>query len=334
MSTLEETWQRVGFEDPAEVERMLVRGTFAGALVGAGAMLCSGATRTAHLAGYTLAMIAAVLLVVLPRPRLRFRLGVLACSAWLPVFLPWTPTTLVYFFTVPLGVMLALEPLSFARRAALVLGPSVGAAWCLVLERWLSARHLGPGIALGWFPLMACGLFVSVGAALAWVSFAADAMEPRLMVQPKVLHAWQRVRAALRRMPVGTPRTELEAIALEGAARWLKVKAERDEVASALDQSAEEEAREAVTALSERIAQTTDTELASHLEQLRRVHRETLEQIDGLHRRVERLEARTAAEAGFLETAAFTVELAPRNEAGVRELASRLRFLAPRTSAS
>ena len=189
MSTLEETWQRVGFEVPAEVERLLVRGTLAGAVVGAGAMLCSGALRTANTAGYTLALIAGVLLAVLPKQRLRFRLGVLACSAWLPVFLPWTPSTLVYFFTVPLGLMLALEPLSFARRAAIVLGPSVGAAWCLLLERWLSARHLGHATALGWFPLLACGLFVSVGAALASLSFAADAVEPRLMIQPKVLHA-------------------------------------------------------------------------------------------------------------------------------------------------
>ena len=166
-------------------------------------------------------------------------------------------------------------------------------------------------------------------AALAWLSFAADAVEPKLVSQPKVLHAWQRVRTALGRLPTGAPRTELEALAREGVARWLAVKAERDQLAESLDEQAEQEAREAVTALSERISETTDAELGAHLSQLRRVHKDTLEQLDGLRRRVERLEARTAAEAGWLETAAFSLELAPKGEAGTRELASRLRSLSP-----
>lgn len=331
MSALEQAWERVGFEDPAAVERLLVRGALGGALAGGLVMLVGGLSRTASTAGYTLALAAGLLLLLLPGQGLGARLAVLAASALLPVFVPSTPATLAYFFTVPLGLMLASAPLSLARRLAVCAGPSLGAAWCLLLERWLSGRHLGPGAALGWLALLGAGVFLAAGAALAWVSLAADAVEPKLASQPRVLHAWQRVRAALGRLPRGGPRAELEALAHEGAARWLEVKAERDLLASSLDEHTEQEAREAVTALVERIGETTDTELASHLGQLLRVHRDTLEQLDGLRRKVERLEARTAAEAGWLETAAFSVELAPRNEPGTRELASRLRSLAPRT---
>lgn len=328
-SALEQTWERVGFEDPAAVERLLVRGAIGGALAAALALLVGGLGRTASTSGYTLALTASILLVLLPKQGLGVRLSVLAASCLLPVFVPTTPSTFPFLFTVPLGLMLANEPLSHARRLVLAVGPTLGAAWCLLLERWLSARHLGPGVALGWLALGGAGLFVSVGAALAWLSFAADAVEPKLASQPKVLHAWQRVRTALGRLPTGAPRTELEALAREGVARWLAVKAERDQLAESLDEQAEQEAREAVTALSERISETTDAELSAHLGQLRRVHKDTLEQLDGLRRRVERLEARTAAEAGWLETAAFSLELAPRGEAGTRELASRLRSLSP-----
>jgi hypothetical protein len=331
MNALEETWSRTGFDEPSTVERLLVRGALAGALsAGALALLGEGVPQLRLLPSHVVAFTAAVLMTVLPRQSLSARLALGGVAAMLPVFLPWTPSMLPYFFTVPLGMVLAQEPASLVRKGVSLVGPSFGAAWCLLLERWLSARHLGPLASMGSLALFAAGLFIAVGASLAWVSFAADAMEPKLVGQPKVRLAWLRLQAALKRLPQGEPRAQLQLLAAEGAARCVKARAEHDELASTLDETSETEARESVTALKERIEETADAELKAHLGQLLRVHQDTLEQLDGLRRKVERLEARTAAEAGWLETAAFSVELAPRNEGGVRELAARLQSLAPR----
>lgn len=327
MSALQETWQRVGFDEPAVVERMLVRGALAGALAGALGALAGAALRPHSAGPLSVTFAAALLLLVLPAQTLGLRLGLAAAAALLPVILPWTPATLPYFFTVALGLALAFEQSTGWRRAAALIGPSLGGAWCLLLERWLSARHLGSAAALSWVALIGVGLFVSIGAVLARVTFSADAVEPTLSELPRVRLTWLRLRAALERLPQGQPRTELAALVREGAARCVRARASRDELASALDESVEEEAREAVIALKARLLTTTDPELNAHLSQLLRVHSDTLEQVDGLRRRVERLEARAAAEAGWLETAAFSVELAPRNDQGVRDLASRLRAL-------
>ena len=328
MATFEETWQRVGFEDAAAVERLLTRGAVAGAVGGVLAAMVGGLTHTPHTAAYAVSFSAALLLLVLPRQTFGLLLALTAAVTLLPVFLPWTPPTLPFFFTVPLGLAMALEPLSPVRRLVAAVGPSLGGAWCLVVEHWLSARHLGGASALGWVALLAAGLFLSAGAALAWLSFAVDAVEPKLAAQPKVRLAWLRLRTALRRLPKGEPRARLEALALEGAARCVSARAQRDEVAGAFDADLESDAREAVTALTHRLTETADAELKSHLAQLLRVHQDTLEQLEGLRRKVDRFEARTAAEAGWLETAAFSVELAPKSELGLRELASRLDSLA------
>jgi hypothetical protein len=285
-------------------------------------------THTPHTAAYAVSFSAALLLLVLPRQTFGLLLALTAAVMLLPVFLPWTPSTLPFFFTVPLGLAMALEPLSPVRRLVALVGPSLGGAWCLLVEHWLSARHLGGASALGWVAMLAAGLFVSAGAALAWLSFAVDAVEPKLAVQPKVRLAWLRLRTALRRLPKGEPRARLEALAHEGAARCVSARAQRDEVAGSLDEDLEHDAREAVTALTQRLTETADAELKSHLAQLLRVHQDTLEQLEGLRRKVERFEARAAAEAGWLETAAFSVELAPKSELGLRELASRLDSLA------
>ena len=328
MATLEETWQRVGFEDAAAVERLLTRGALAGAIAGLGAVLVGGLTHTPHTASYSVSFSAALLLLVLPRQSFGLLLALTGAVVLLPVFLPWTSSTLPFFFTVPLGLAMALEPLTPVRRLVAAVGPSLGGAWCLLVERWLSARHLGGASALGWVALLAAGLFLSAGAALAFLSFAVDAVEPKLASQPKVRLAWLRLRAALRRLPRGEPRAKLEALALDGAARCVSARAQRDEVARSLDEDLEHDARDAVSALTQRLTETADAELKSHLAQLLRVHQDTLEQLEGLRRKVERFEARAAAEAGWLETAAFSVELAPKSELGLRELASRLDSLA------
>ena len=328
MATLEETWQRVGFEDSAAVERVLMRGALVGAVGGGAGAVLGSLSHSPGSGAFAVSFAAALLLLVLPRQTVGLLLALTAAAALLPVFIPWTPSTLPYFFTVPLGLAMALEPLTPVRRLVALVGPSLGGAWCLVVEHWLSARHLGGASALGWVALLASGLFISAGAAMAWLSFAVDAVEPRLAAQPKVRLAWLRLRTALRRLPKGEPRARLEALAHEGASRCVSARAQRDEVAASLDEGLEADARAAVAALTERLTETADAELKSHLAQLLRVHQDTLEQLDGLRRKVERFDARAAAEAGWLETAAFSVELAPKSELGLRELASRLDALA------
>lgn len=336
MHTLEQTWQRVGFEEPQKVERWLVHGTVTGVAAGAlGAMLGALAQRLDHggfAVQFSVAFTAAMLTLVLPRQHFGIRLSVMMLSVLLMVLSlePWMPAVLPYFFTVPLGLLLAFESQTRLRRLLAFAGPSLGAAWCLLLERWLSGRHLGPAATLGWLAMIAAGLFISAGASLSFLSFCIDTVEPKLAVQPRVRLAWLRLRAALQRLPRGEPRVALEALAQEGAARCVSARAQRDELEGSLDEQVERDSREAVKALRERLEETADPELQSHLAQLLRVHQDTLEQLDGLHRKAARLEAREAAEAGWLETAAFSVELAPKSELGALELSSRLRGLLPR----
>lgn len=336
MHSLEQTWQRVGFEEPHTVERWLVHGTVTGVAVGAlGAMMGALAQRLEHggfAVQFSVAFTAAMLTLVLPRQHFGIRLSVMMLSFLFMVLSlrSWTPAVLPYFFTVPLGLTLAFESKTRLRQLLAFAGPSLGAAWCLLLERWLSGRHLGPAATLGWLAMIGAGLFISAGAALSWLTFSVDAVEPKLVDQPKVRLAWLRLRTALGKLPRGAPRLALEALAHEGATRCVSARALRDELARSLDEQAERDSREAVKALRERLEETVDPELQSHLAQLLRVHQDTLEQLEGLHRKAARLEAREAAEAGWLETAAFSVELAPKSELGALELSSRLRGLLPR----
>lgn len=333
MRALEETWQRLGFENAAEVEKRLVHGTAVGVLGGLTGAWLGGLVRPQDqgLLSISLAITLAawLLMLVLPRLTLGYRLTLLGTTGLLSLFLPGNTPVLPLFFTVPLGLVLALEPATWGRKLLAFAGPTVGAGWCGLVAYGLSARHLRLGSLPTWLPIAFAGLFITAGAVLASVTFAVDTIEPKLLGQPKVRLAWLRVRAALDRLPQGESRRQLETLAREGAARCVSARAEHDEMASSLDGAAEQDARAAVFALKEKLEETTDEELKTHLSQLLRVHQDTLEQFDGLRRRFERLEARTAAEAGWLETAAFSLELAPRSELGVRDLAARLAALSP-----
>ena len=328
MRTLEETWQRLGFENASEVEKKLLYGTLVGVFGGlAGGWL--GRLLRPHDLGslaisLTTAFAAALLMLVLPRLTLRYRLGLLGTIGLMSFFIPWASPSLPLFFTVPLGLVLALEPAAWGRKLLAFAGPTLGAGWFSLVAYGLWARHLGLGTLPSWVALAGAGLFITAGAVLASVTFAVDSMEPKLVDQPRVRLAWLRLRAALDRLPKSGARVQLEALARQGAERCVNARAEHDEVARSLEGGAEQRAREAVLALKEKLGETTDAELKTHLWQLLRVHQDTLEQLEGLRRRFERLEARTAAEAGWLETAAFSIELAPRSELGVRDLAARL----------
>lgn len=333
MRALEETWQRLGFENASEVERKLLHGTLVGVFGGlAGGWL--GRLLRPHDLGslaisLTIAFAAALLMLVLPRLTLCYRLGLLGTIGLMSFFIPWASPSLPLFFTVPLGLVLALEPAAWGRKLLAFAGPTLGAGWFALVAYGLWARHLGLGTLPSWVALAGAGLFITAGAVLASVTFAVDSMEPKLVDQPRVRLAWLRLRVALAKLPASDSRRQLESLAREGAARCVSARAEHDDVASSLDGAAEQDARAAVFALKEKLEETTDAELKTHLWQLLRVHQDTLEQLEGLRRRFERLGARTAAEAGWLETAAFSIELAPKSELGVRELASRLLSLSP-----
>ncbi|MDP2273847.1 MAG: hypothetical protein Q8K32_24110 [Archangium sp.] len=334
MSALEETWQRLGFENAAEVEKRLLHGTAVGVLGGLAGAWLGGLLRPydpgAPVVSLAVSFAAGLLMLVLPRLTPGYRLALLGTTGLTTLFLPWANgSALPFFFTVPLGLVLALEPATWWRKLLAFAGPSLGAGWCVLVAYWLSARHLGLGTMPAWLALAGAGLFITAGAVLASVTFAVDTVEPKLVDQPRVRLAWLRLRAALDRLPKGEPRRQLEKLAREGATRCVLARAEHDDAASSLDGAAEQDARAAVFALKEKLEVTTDAELKTHLSQLLRVHQDTLEQFDGLRRKFERLEARTAAEAGWLETAAFSIELAPKSELGVRELAARLHSLSP-----
>lgn len=328
MRTAVELWQRVGFEDAPRVDQLLLRGAAVGAVGAAFGTLVTTVTSARPPGGLPVAFAAALALVALPRHGFGLRLALAFAVSVLALLLPWSPSSLPYFFTVALGVSLALEPLPAWRRGLALVGPSLGAAWCLWVVRWLSAWHLGPFAAARWLPIAAAGLFVAAGASLAWVSFAGDAVEPRLLVTPKVLHTWLRLRSALRRIPQGAHRARLQALAEAGAARFLAARAEADALQRSLDAQLEAETASAVVALQERLAQDTDAQLRAHLQQLLRVHQDTLEQLEGLRRQLERLDARAAAEAAWLDTAAFSLERAPAADPLLADVVSRLGALA------
>jgi hypothetical protein len=329
---LQALWLRVGFTEPETVERLLVQGTLAGAIAGVLGTLAGhqvqqrlgDAEGTPHPAAFTVIFAAAALLQVLPRRHTRMTLLALVyAAALLPLFLRLTPTTLPHFFTVPLGLTLALEHASWPRRLVALAGPSLGGAWCLHFGSGL----VDPGGAIEWVVPLASGLFLSAGAALAWLSWAPDEVEPMLVGRPKVREAWVRLRAGLRRLPLHQERGQLEALARARVLRCLSAWAERDGLARALDGSMEQDSREGVRTLRQWRARTADPDLEAHLSHLLRIHQDRLEQLDEIRRKLERLDVSVATEAAWLETAAITVEVASGSAPGLAGLASRLQAL-------
>lgn len=253
-------------------------------------------------------------------------LGAAVGMTFVDVVLPFGPSTA---FTVALGVALAMEQQGWLARGLTVAATWLAGVWGLLVVDALSARHLGGLRVAGQVVPVAFGLFLGVGAWLARVRVAADDVEPQLAASPRALQAWDRLRAALRKVPVGPSRVALTHVVHDGAKKWVDAQRVHDELASGFDVQLETETREAIDALATRRDETQDAELKSHLEQTLRVHRDVLEQLDGLKRKVERAAARASAELGWLETAAFSVELAPRNADGLQSLAGRLTSLRP-----
>ncbi len=240
--------------------------------------------------------------------------------------LPFGPSSA---FTVALGIALAMEQQGWRARSLTIAATWLAGVWGLLVVDALSARHLGGLRVLGQVAPLAFGLLLGVGAWLARLRVAPDDVEPQLASSPRALQAWDRLRAALRKVPEGASRVALQQVANDGAQKLVTAQRVHDELSNGFDVKLEADTRETIDALVTRCNETEDAELKAHLEQTLRVHHDVLEQLAGLKRKVERAAARASAELGWLETAAFSVELAPRTVDGLEALAGRLTSLRP-----
>lgn len=329
MSALAPWWKRVTFENPFEVERNL---TLA-AVVGGGVALLAGLVdaRFRHVSPpmyLTLAL--CVLQVVLPQRNKWLMVGVAVTTLALGAILGFTARTMPFFCAAALGLTFAVEGTSWWRRAVLFAGPALGVAWCLALLEVFSAKYLGPVRAVWWGAFAGSGVLVTLAASLGTVTLALDPLELRLRVMdPKVRETWQRFHRVARRFSPEAHRRLLD-LASTVVARWLEARLEQRDVKESMGSTQFEESKSAIARLEERLGEVSDPELRAHLEQSMRVHRDTLEQLNGLTRRAERAEARALAEQTWLDTAVLTLELTPKKEESVLDATSRLAALATR----
>lgn len=329
MSALAPWWKRVTFENPFDVERHL---TLA-ALVGGGVALLAGLWdprfRELSPPAY-LTLVLCVLQVVLPNRNKWLMFGVAATSLALGAIWGGTARTMPYFCAGTLGLTFALEGTSWWRRAALFVGPALGVAWCLALLEVFSAKYLGAARVVWWGAFACSGVLVTLAASLGTVTLSLDPLELRLRVMdPKVRETWQRFHRVARRFSPEAHRRLLD-LASTVAARWLEARLEQRDAKDSLGSAQFEESKAAIARLEERLGEVSDPELRAHLEQSMRVHRDTLEQLNGLRRRAERAEARALAEQTWLDTAVLTLELTPMKEDSVLDATSRLATLATR----
>lgn len=218
------------------------------------------------------------------------------------------PTLLV--LPALLGLVLFFEgKASWARAFAFVVGPVLGAAWHQGL---LELVHpWGPASRALELALRASvGLFVGVGLAAAHVEWVGDRVAERL-AGGRAGEVWQRVQAALARLARGPSRTRLEAHVRQVAERYLALLGEAGAVRDSIASVDVAHVQAELEALAHRADAAEDAGARAHLHQAMRVHKDTLEQVDGLKRQRERVEAKASAELARLERAALSLELAP-----------------------
>ncbi|MFT3713481.1 MAG: hypothetical protein QM817_37975 [Archangium sp.] len=311
---LSKWWSRVGFENAQHGERTLVLGSLIG--VGSALLAISYEGLAGRHSGGALPMAAAAmaLMVALPRHS-KWLLAMLTGIALLTVVVKgMRETSAAFLFAGALGLALAAESKWWVRRVVSLVAPLLAVGWYLIVVRQLGARHLGAaGQAFTIIAQLGAGLFLSLGVVSAELAVAVDDVEPSLRFDQKLRAAWLRLHAAMKRLPVEA-HTRMHGVASVVAARWLEAKNEEREAATVTDAQIEQ-ARQAIEQLANRQAITDDAVLKEHFEQSLRVQRDTLEQFDGLRRKRERAEAKAAAEANWLDTAAMTLELTPNPEA-------------------
>ncbi|MGV3621633.1 MAG: hypothetical protein ACO1OB_12490 [Archangium sp.] len=278
---------------------------------------------------YAMGGAAVAMLFVATRMHVVMTCAFIAAATGLVVLDPPLPFGSSTAYVLAFGVALAMEQQRWYSRVLAVAGPLVGSWWALLIMQTLSARHLLELRTLVNFVPLSFGVFVGLGAWLAKLTVAADEVEPMLAESPRALAAWDRVRSAVKKIPVGAARVELLRVMHEGVCKLVEAQRAHSELSKNHDTELEQSTMDAIAALNGRIAEETDVELKKHLEQTLRVHKDVLEQLSGMQRKTERAAARLSAELGWLETAAFSVELAPRNADGLQSLAGRLASLRP-----
>lgn len=252
-------------------------------------------------------------------------------SVLLVVFLPELPrwaraalgvafTSLVFGFGSELPSLLVLPALlglvlffegkmTWARAFAFVVGPMLGAAWhqrlLELVHPWNPASR-----ALEVVLRASVGLFMGVGLAAAHVEWVGDSVAERL-AGGRAGEVWQRVQAALARLARGPSRAKLDGHVREVAQRYLALVAEASAVRDSIASVDVAHVQAELEALAQRAEAAEDAGARAHLHQAMRVHKDTLEQVDGLKRQRERMEAKASAELARLERAALSLELAP-----------------------
>lgn len=253
------------------------------------------------------ALTAAGLVVALPRfaplARAALGLGLLLITFSFGRDLPLFPVAL-------LGLVLALEgDVTWGRAVPRVVGPVLGALWHQALVH--VAQPYDEATRLLALALQASvGLFVAVGLAAAQVQPVLDVVAERLRGR-RAAEVWQRVRRALTRLPRGAARRRLEGQVREAALRLVARHEALEQVDAALATVDAGQVQAELAVLTTRAEAAQDAGARAHLHQAMRVHKDTLEQAEGLARRRERLDAQAAADLAVLERAALSLELAP-----------------------
>lgn len=280
-------------------------------------------SRLAHLSG---ALTALGALVVLPRVGGGGRLlaCVLALVGLYLVVDRTVPALVVVAAVLPLTVTFGAGA-SLPRVALAAVGPALAVsahAWLVHLVRpWSPATQLLAGALEA-----SVGLFLGLGLALAHLEGEDEHLAWQLDLRDAGT-AWRRLTAALGKQRRTGARRQLEA-RLRGLARQLITQTDEVRaVAAAITGVDEKQLHVALAELSAKAEAVMDTQARRHLEQALRAHRDTLEQVDGLTRRRERLEARARATLALLERAALALEATSPTEP-LGEVVARLDLLA------
>lgn len=306
----DDVWKRMQssfvVRSPEKLGKLLAVSAVVGALVGHATPRLPGV----HSAFLPAALTSMALVVLLPDVTRWLRAGLAVVFAVLLFgYGRDLPTLLVLPALLGMVLFFFRGTASWPRAFAFIAGPVLGALWqhalMSLVQPWGPVTH-----ALEVVLRDSVGLFIGVGLAAAHVEWVGDTVAERLS-SGRAGDVWQRVQAALGRLPRGASRTRLEAHVHQVAERYLALVAETAGLAESIASVDVAHVREELETLAQRANEASDAGARAHLQQAMRVHKDTLEQVDGLSRQRERVEAKASAELARLERAALSLELAP-----------------------
>ena len=327
----------ITFDDRPHFERTLLSTTVLGASTSLAVSLLGLVTsRGPFVSPVVVLTLAASVTLVLGsqlNPGHRLLLLLAAGLTSLVVPLSWA----VWAFVGALGLGLAAGRATWTAKLGALGATLAGGLWFLAVEHSLAHRHGLVGGALHLLAALAPGLFIGLalapahlvrrstglGLRLRRLSDAAPLQEAAQFMRAG--EHWERLLAALHRLPVGAERREL----VEHAHQSVRdLVAQADEVTrlratvATLDLPA---GRHHLDALRKRAENAPDSRAREHLAHAARLQADSLEQAEGLERKRDRAEARLSLAFSRLEKATVAVELTPINQNGLQETVSRLR---------